>query len=109
MDLNTFVQGIISLLAILALSPLFAGLINKQKAIFTGRIGAPAAQPYYELKRLLRKETINASGSSFISDISPAINLIAVVAAAAMLPVGFMKPLISFDGDIILFAYISAR
>ena len=92
--------------AILLLAPLFAGVINKQKAIFTGRVGAPVVQPYYELKRLLRKETINANSSSFISDISPAINLIAVVVAAAMLPVGLAKPLISFNGDIILFAYV---
>jgi len=60
MDINTLLQGIIALLAILLLAPLFAGVINKQKAIFTGRIGAPVVQPYYELKRLLRKETINA-------------------------------------------------
>jgi len=106
MDLNTLVQGIVALLAILILSPLFAGVINKQKAFFTGRIGAPVMQPYYELKRLLRKETINADSSSFISDISPAINLIAVIVAAAMLPVGLAKPLISFEGDIILFAYV---
>lgn len=106
MDLNSLAQGIISLLAILSLAPLFAGVINKQKAIFTARIGAPVLQPYYELMRLLRKETINSSSSSFISDISPVINLVAVVVAAAMLPVGFMKPLISFSGDIILFAYI---
>ena len=106
MDLNTLAQGIFALLTILVLAPLFAGVINKQKAIFTGRIGAPVVQPYYELKRLLRKETINASSSSFISDIAPAVNLIAMGVAAAMLPVGFMKPLISFEGDIILFAYV---
>ena len=106
MDLNSLAQGIVSLLAILVLAPLFSGVVNKQKAIFTARIGAPILQPYYELRRLLRKETINADSSSFISDISPVINLIAVVVAAAMLPIGFTKPLISFEGDIILFAYV---
>jgi len=106
MDMNSLAQGIISLAAILVLAPLFSGLVNKQKAIFTARIGAPILQPYYELKRILRKETINADTSSFISRIAPAINLVAVVIAAAMLPVGFAKPLISFNGDIILFAYV---
>ncbi|MFA6294661.1 MAG: NADH-quinone oxidoreductase subunit H, partial [Victivallales bacterium] len=94
------------MLAILVLAPLFVGLVNKLKAVFTARIGAPIVQPYHELRRLLRKETINASSSSFISDISPVINLVAVVVAAAMLPIGFTKPLISFEGDIILFAYV---
>ncbi len=106
MELNSFLQGVPSLLAILVLAPLFVGLVNKLKAVFTARIGAPIVQPYHELRRLLRKETINASSSSFISDISPAINLVAVVVAAAMLPIGFTKPLISFEGDIILFAYV---
>jgi len=99
-------QGIISIIVILGLSPLFAGLVNKQKAILTGRIGAPILQPYFELQKIFKKETINATSSSFISRISPLINLVTLVIAAAMLPVGFWKPLISFSGDIILFAYI---
>jgi formate hydrogenlyase subunit 4 len=106
MDIIPLIQGVISLLIILALSPMFVGLVNKQKAILTGRIGAPFLQPYYDLKKLLHKETINADTSSFISRISPVINLVSVLLAAAMLPVGFAKPLISFNGDIILFAYI---
>jgi len=106
MELTTFVRGIISLLVVLGFAPLFAGLVNKLKAIFTGRLGAPVLQPYSDLKRLFRKETINANSSSFISVISPTINLVAVVIAAAMLPIGFERPLISFEGDIILFAYI---
>lgn len=99
-------QGIISILIILLLAPMFAGLVNKLKAIFTGRIGAPIFQPYYDLKRLIRKETINANSSSFISAISPVINFVAVVIAAGMLPIGLARPLISFEGDIILFAYV---
>jgi formate hydrogenlyase subunit 4 len=106
MELTTFLRGIISLLIVLGFAPLFAGLVNKLKAIFTGRLGAPVLQPYSDLKRLFRKETINANSSSFISVISPTINLVAVVIAAAMLPIGFERPLISFEGDIILFAYI---
>lgn len=105
MGLN-LLQGIVSIIVILGIAPLFAGMVNKQKAILTGRIGAPILQPYYELKRLIKKETINATNSSYISRISPIINLVSLIAAAAMLPVGFWKPLISFNGDIILFAYI---
>lgn len=99
-------QGIISIIIILGLAPLFAGLVNKQKAILTGRIGAPILQPFYELQRLFKKETINAATSSVLSRISPVLNLVTLIIAAAILPVGFWKPLISFNGDIILFAYI---
>lgn len=99
-------QGVISVIVILGVAPFFAGMVNKQKAILTGRIGAPTVQPYYELYRLVRKETINAANASFVSRISPLVNFVALVIAAAMLPVGFWKPMISFNGDIILFAYI---
>lgn len=105
MSIN-ILQGIISIILILGFAPLFAGMVNKQKAILTGRIGAPILQPYYELFRLIKKETINASSSSYVSRISPLINFVSLIIAAAMLPVGFWAPLIHFDGDIILFAYI---
>lgn len=106
MELKLLIQGIITVSAILVLAPLFAGLVNKLKAVFTARVGAPVVQPYYELRRLIRKETINADSASYISVIAPVINLVAVVIVAAMLPIGFTKPLISFSGDIILFAYV---
>lgn len=99
-------QGITSVLILLGFAPLFVGFVNKQKAKLTGRVGAPILQPYYDLKRLFKKETINSTTSSYISRISPLINFITLITASAMLPVGFWKPLISFNGDIILFAYI---
>ena len=46
------VQGIVSVLILLGFAPLFAGLVNKQKAKLTGRVGAPVLQPYYELQKL---------------------------------------------------------
>jgi len=49
-------QGIISVSMIIGLAPLFAGLVNKQKAKLTGRVGAPILQPYYELQRLFKKK-----------------------------------------------------
>ncbi|MCX6170322.1 MAG: NADH-quinone oxidoreductase subunit H [Ignavibacteriales bacterium] len=104
MDIEVL-QGLISIFVIIGIAPLFASFINKQKAILTGRIGAPILQPYYDLLRLFKKETINAKSSSFISQISPLINFIVIIVAAAMLPIGYWKPLISFNGDIILFAY----
>jgi len=103
---SALIEKIFSLIIILFLAPFFAGLVNKFKAILTGRVGAPILQPYFELMRLLKKETINATTSSFISRISPLINFAAMLIAASMLPVGNFKSIISFDGDIILFAYI---
>lgn len=106
MALTHILEGIASIFFVLLAAPFFAGLVNKQKAMLTGRMGAPVWQPYFELFRIFRKETIKARSASFISGLSPVINLAAVVIAAAMLPVCNAHPLISFKGDIILFAYI---
>lgn len=106
MELSILIQGAVSLLFIFTFSPLFAGIVNKQKAIFVGKVGAPVLQPYYELIKLFKKETVNAGDSSFVSVFSPLINFAAVIIAAAVLPIGFWQPLISFEGDIILFAYL---
>ncbi|MBK7377680.1 MAG: hypothetical protein IPJ03_01530 [Ignavibacteriales bacterium] len=51
-------QGIASVLILLGFAPLFAGLVNKQKAKLTGRVGAPILQPYYDLQRLLKKKLL---------------------------------------------------
>jgi formate hydrogenlyase subunit 4 len=55
MDVKIF-QGIFSIIIILLLAPLFAGIVNKFKAIFTGRVGAPFYQPYFELLGYIKKD-----------------------------------------------------
>ena len=59
MELNLLAQGILALSAILVLAPLFAGLVNKLKALFTARVGAPLVQPYHELRRLFQNLPLN--------------------------------------------------
>ncbi len=99
-------QGLLPFLLILGVSPLLVGLINKQKALLTGRAGAPIWQPYYELLRLSRKETIYATTASFISRLAPVVSFSAILIAGFMLPIGYIRPLLSFNGDIIVFAYL---
>jgi formate hydrogenlyase subunit 4 len=99
-------QGLLPFLFILGVSPLLVGLINKQKALLTGRLGAPIWQPYYDLFRLSRKETIYASTASFISRLAPVVSFSVILIAGFMLPIGYVRPLLSFSGDIIVFAYL---
>lgn len=87
-------------------APLFIGIVNKLKSRLTGRIGPSVFQSYYDLRRLLRKETIYADSASLISRIAPVISFSSILFAGMILPIGFYKPLISFNGDIILFAYL---
>ncbi len=106
MDLVNIILALMSLLVIACFAPLFAGLVNKQKAWWTGRIGAPVLQPYAELRRLMFKESLYAKETSFISRIAPVITMVTLLIAGMMLPVGYFRPMINFDGDIILFVYL---
>ncbi|MFA6467461.1 MAG: NADH-quinone oxidoreductase subunit H [Bacteroidota bacterium] len=106
MDILLSFQGLLPFFFIIGVSPLLVGLINKQKALLTGRIGAPVWQPYYELLRLSRKETIYATTASFVSRLAPVVSFSAILISSLMLPIGYVRPLLSFNGDIIVFAYL---
>jgi formate hydrogenlyase subunit 4 len=88
-------------------APLYAGIVNKLKARFSGRIGASVFQPYYELWRLAQKETVYSTTAGFISRLAPVIVWCTVAFAALLLPLGQPSAL-SFSGDLILFAYLLA-
>jgi formate hydrogenlyase subunit 4 len=88
-------------------APLFAGLVNKLKARLSGRFGPPVFQPYRELLRLARKETVYSTSAGFISRLAPVIVCGTTAFAALLLPLAGPPP-VSFPGDIILFAYLLA-
>ncbi len=91
----------------LAGAPLLTGIVNKLKARLSGRFGPSVLQPYYELLRLARKETVYSTSASQISRLAPAIVWSTVAFATLLLPLG-RAAVISFPGDIILFAYLLA-
>jgi len=88
-------------------APLLTGFVNKLKARFSGRFGPTVFQPYYELFRLARKETIYSVHAGFISRLAPVIVLCTAAFAALFLPLG-KTAAITFPGDLILFAYLLA-
>jgi formate hydrogenlyase subunit 4 len=91
----------------LASAPLLAGIVNKLKARLSGRFGPTVFQPYYELLRLARKETVYSTSAGFISRLAPVIVWSTVAFATLLLPFG-RPAAVSFSGDIILFAYLLA-
>ena len=91
----------------LASAPLLAGIVAKLKARLSGRFGPTIFQPYYELLRLARKETVYSTSAGFISRFAPVIVCCITVFATLLLPLS-KPPVVSFPGDIILFAYLLA-
>lgn len=94
------------MLLLLVMPPLLLGVINKTKAAFAGRVGAPYLQPYYDLAKLFRKGSVFSSTTTWIFRAGPVVTLAATLLAALLVPLGNHPAIISFNGDMILFAYL---
>lgn len=89
-------------LLLLILPFFFIGLINKTKAVISGRKGTSVFQPYFDFFKLIKKGLIISETTSFIFQLASTINLASVIMAGSLLCV------FHFQGDFILFAYILA-
>jgi formate hydrogenlyase subunit 4 len=92
----------------LGLSPLLLGIITRTKAVVAGRVGAPLLQPYYDLAKLMRKGAVYSRTTTWIFRAGPVVGLAAVILATALVPFGSSSALLSFPGDVVLFAYLLA-
>jgi formate hydrogenlyase subunit 4 len=102
------IDTLIHIVLALALPPLLLGVIGKTKAAFAGRVGAPFLQPYYDLARLMRKGVVLSDTTTWIFRAGPAVTLAATLCAGLLIPLGKHPAPISFEGDMILFAYLFA-
>jgi formate hydrogenlyase subunit 4 len=93
---------------IIIFSPLIQGIIKKFKAGFQGRVGAGILQPYYDIIRLLKKEMVLSTVTSWIFKVTPYIVFISIIVAAMMVPVITTKSSFSIMGDVIALIYIFA-
>jgi formate hydrogenlyase subunit 4 len=90
----------------LALAPLLVGFIRLVKARLQNRRGAPAWQPYFELRKLFGKEVVMSNNASWLFRFAPYIVFGSAVA------VTFLVPLIAvplpFDGigDLLVVVYL---
>jgi formate hydrogenlyase subunit 4 len=71
----------------LAAAPLLRGLIKKMKAAMQMRQGPPLLQGYYDLAKLLRKETVRSETASWVYVAGPRVYFAAALAATTLVPV----------------------
>ena len=100
------VHTLIHLLVTLLLPPLLLGVITKTKAAFAGRVGLPFLQPYHDLIKLFRKDSVFSTTTTWIFRVSPIVGVVTALFASLLIPLGNHAAPISFTGDLILFAYL---
>lgn len=94
------------LMIVVALS--IPGVINRTRAIMAGRKGLPFLQHIRNVRLLLRKGSVYSTTTTALFRIAPAVYLGAAIVAMLFMPVADLYPLISFEGDVICFAYTLA-
>jgi formate hydrogenlyase subunit 4 len=94
--------------ALALLPPLLLGVINKTKAVFAGRRGPSLWQPYFDLRKLFRKEVALSATTTWVFVLAPVIALVTALAAGLLVPLGSFAAPVGFAGDFVLFAYLFA-
>ncbi len=94
------VQGL-QMLLVLLLAPLATGLVRKIKARLTRRRGPSVLQPYRDLLRLVRKETVLAENASWLFRTAPYLIFAATWVAAALVPTFATGLLFNWTADLI--------
>src|ERR1035437_838762 len=84
------------------------GIINKTKNFLSGRKGPPVIQSYRDMIKHLKKGSVFSKTSSWITQIAPTLNLACVLVSLLFIPFGHYGSFISFNGDVVAFAYILA-
>ena len=94
------------LMLIVAIS--ITGVINRCRALLAGRKGLPFFQHIYNVRLLLRKGAVYSTTTTALFRIAPAVYLGSAIVAILFIPIADLNPLISFEGDVICFAYLLA-
>ncbi len=99
---------IFQLVIIIALAPLLSGIIKKIKAFFQIRKGPSIFQPYYDIAKLLRKDSVVSENVSWIFYAAPVISFAAILTAGLLVPVYISDMPFGFAGDLIVVVYLLA-
>lgn len=91
---------------LLLFAPLMLGVINRTKALFAGRKGAPLLQPYFDLGRLWRKGFVISRTTTWVFLAGPVVGMVVPLLAVLLIPFGGLPAPISFTGDLILLVYL---
>jgi len=102
----TALQITLHVLVAALLPPLLLGVVNKTKAAFAGRVGPPLLQPYYDLAKLLRKDSVVSVTTSWVFRAGPVICLATVGLALLLVPLGGAEAPLAFPGDLIVALYL---
>lgn len=97
--------GVIQLVVVVGGAPLLIGMMRQVRARLEGREGAGVAQPWRDLRKLVRKEPITPRGTGPIFRAAPVVLVASTLVVAAVVP--FVSTASALDPIADLFAVVA--
>jgi formate hydrogenlyase subunit 4 len=92
---------LVQMLTVLVAAPLLTGYVRSVKAHLMRRRGPPILQPYRDLFRLVRKETVVAVSASWVFRVTPYLVFATTWVAASLVPTFATGLIFSYAADMI--------
>ena len=94
--------ALVQALVVAAGAPLLVGALRTLKARLVGRRGPRPWQPYADLAKLLRKEAVVSTTTSWVFRVTPYVLVATMLVAAVIVPVVASRTALPFAGIILL-------
>lgn len=101
-------MALLNTLLLIAAALAIPGVVNRTRAALAGRRGIRFLQHLYDVRLLLRKGAVYSTTASALFRAVPSVYLGTALVAALFIPAGDLRPLLSFEGDMVAFAYLLA-
>jgi formate hydrogenlyase subunit 4 len=96
----------VQLVVVAAGAPLLTGTLRLLKARLVGRPGPRPWQPYADLRKLLAKQPVVSTTTSWIFRATPYVLAASMLVTALLVPLVVAHPALHFGGNIILVMYV---
>jgi formate hydrogenlyase subunit 4 len=94
--------AVLQVVLVAAGAPLLMGGLRRVKARLVGRQGPRVLQPYADLAKLLRKEAVVSTTSSWVFRLTPYVLFATMLVAALIVPLVLARPVLDFAGLVLL-------
>lgn len=108
-ELSPAAIQVLQVLTIVVFAPLVSGFISHVEARLQGRRGPRMLQPYYDLGKLFRKETLVPEDAGWVFFLGPVVAFVCYLTVPLLIPVLTAYPLpLGYMGDILGGGFILA-
>lgn len=100
MSQGAIVGTAIQVVLVAAMAPLLVGVTRQARARLEGRAGAGWRQPYRDLRKLLRKQSLRPRGTTIVFAAAPVLVAASALVAAGLVPIVVASPSTTRVGDL---------